>query len=223
MLNAVPFSVNKRLNVLSSNKEVFDQAKEVYQKALIESCFDYELYFDEDLKNNNPKKNKRKRKVVWYNPPFCRSVKTNLGKEFLRIVSESFPPSHKLHKIFNRNSLKLSYSCLPNIGNKILANTLQKYRVPIDPNLTTKECVGHRRSKECPIENKKCNLQNNIYNAQIVTEDKTYNYIGMSAQPLRLRVATHLQSFKSENNQTELSGKIKELEKNGTQFEVKFI
>ena len=88
--------------------------------------------------------------------------------------------------------------------------------------MTTKECVGHRRNKECPIENKKCNLQNNIYNAQIITHDKTYNYIGMSAPPLRLRVATHVQSFKSESNQTELSGKIKELEKNGTQYEIKF-
>merc|ERR1712240_18251 len=46
MLNAVPISVNKRLNVLSSNKEVFDQAKGVYQNALIESCFEYELHFD---------------------------------------------------------------------------------------------------------------------------------------------------------------------------------
>ena len=44
----------------------------------------------------------------------------------------------------------------------------------------------------------------------------------MSAPPLRLRVATHFQSFKTQNNQTELSGKVKELEKSGTKYTIKF-
>ena len=34
---------------------------------------------------------------------------------FLNMIDECFPKSHRLHKIFNRNTLKLSYSCMQNI------------------------------------------------------------------------------------------------------------
>ena len=41
---------------------------------------------------------------------------------FLRIVKESFTPGHPLRKIFNRNTLKVSYSCMPNLERKIGAH-----------------------------------------------------------------------------------------------------
>ena len=44
----------------------------------------------------------------------------------------------------------------------------------------------------------------------------------MSAPPLRLRVATHYQSFKSDKNQTELSCKVKELLKNNIRHTLTF-
>jgi len=31
-------------------------------------------------------------------------------------ASEEFPPSHELYKIFNSKTLKVSYSCMPNIA-----------------------------------------------------------------------------------------------------------
>ena len=62
----------------------------------------------------------------------------------------------------------------------------------------------------------------NVYNAVIKCEEKNFNYIGMSAPPLRLRVATHRQSFKKEKNQTELSKKVKELKNSDENFEVVF-
>ena len=147
-------------------------------------------------------------------------MKTNIGKKFLSIVTECFPQGHKLKKIFNRNSLKVSYSCLPNIGTKILADTNKKYK----PNLisTTPDCIQQRRNQECPIKNKVCNKGDNIYNASIICNSKTFNYIGMSAPPLRHRVATHTQSLKTPNNQTELSAKVKELNENNINHKVEF-
>ena len=82
--------------------------------------------------------------------------------------------------------------------------------------------MGHRRNLPCPVENNFCNRPNNIYNAEITTEDKTYNYIGMSAPPLRLRVATHIYSFKNSSNQTTLSTKVKELIEKNINHNVKF-
>ena len=44
-------------------------------------------------------------------------LKTNVGRKFLNIVNESFKKEHPLHKIFNKNTLKVSYSCMPSLKN----------------------------------------------------------------------------------------------------------
>ena len=38
-----------------------------------------------------------------------------IRREFISLINRSFPTGHKLRKIFNRNTLKLSYSCMPNV------------------------------------------------------------------------------------------------------------
>ena len=78
----------------------------------------------------------------------------------MQIVSEYIPWSHKLNKILNRNSLKISYSCLPSIGKKILADSNKKFRgreIELRPS-----CVKHRRGADCPVFGGKCNLEDNI-------------------------------------------------------------
>ena len=53
---------------------------------------------------------------------YSKTVKTIIGKFFLQLIKKHFPKKHKFHKIFNRNTLKLSYSCMPNIKTKINAH-----------------------------------------------------------------------------------------------------
>ena len=73
-----------------------------------------------------------KRNIKWFNPPFSQTVSTNVGKRFLNLLDKHFPPNNQLHKIFNRNTVKVSYSCTPNVGsiikshNKNLTNTESK-------------------------------------------------------------------------------------------------
>ena len=55
--------------------------------------------------NNNPRK--RNRNIIWFNPPFSKSVATKIGRYFLNLLDKHFPQDHKFHKIFNRNNLKL--------------------------------------------------------------------------------------------------------------------
>ena len=66
-------------------------------------------------KENNQNKKKRKRNIIWFNPPYSKSVKTNIGRIFIRLISKYFPPNHEFIKIFDKNTRKLSYSCMPNI------------------------------------------------------------------------------------------------------------
>ena len=46
-------------------------------------------------------------------------VATNVAREFLQLIDKHFPPSHPLHSICNRSTIKVSYRCLPNMGSVI--------------------------------------------------------------------------------------------------------
>ena len=61
----------------------------------------------------------RQRKIIWFNPPYSLNVKTNIGEMFRKLFDKHFLKTSKLHKIFNRNNVKVSCSCLPNFANMI--------------------------------------------------------------------------------------------------------
>ena len=46
-------------------------------------------------------------------------MKTKIGETFLCSVTKHFPAGSKLHKIFNRGTMKISYSCTPNMATLI--------------------------------------------------------------------------------------------------------
>ena len=62
------------------------------------------------------KKKRRKKEIIWFNPPFSRNVKTNIGKEFLKLLDKSFPVGNPLRSVFNRNTVKIGYKCMPNMA-----------------------------------------------------------------------------------------------------------
>ena len=61
------------------------------------------------------KSKKRCRNITWFNPPYNLDVKTNIAAKFLRMVRRHFPKEHTVNKIFNLNTLKVSYSMTRNI------------------------------------------------------------------------------------------------------------
>ena len=57
-------------------------------------------------------KNRQRNNILWYNLPFSKNVNTKIIHRFLTLVDKHFPKDHKLRKIFNRNTIKISYSCM---------------------------------------------------------------------------------------------------------------
>ena len=64
-----------------------------------------------DFLMEKSKRKRKPRKIIYFNPPFSKSVKTNVIKLFLSMIDKHFPKGHKLHKCFNRNTVKATY-CL---------------------------------------------------------------------------------------------------------------
>ena len=82
ILKNIPSSVNKRLCELSSSEEIFREAAKPYQEALEKSGYSEKLeYTPPEIRQNNGQR-QRKRKIVWFNPPYSKNVETNLGKDF---------------------------------------------------------------------------------------------------------------------------------------------
>ena len=51
-----------------------------------------------------------------FHPTLQQNIVTNIGRKFCRLVIKHFPIGSRLYKIFNPNTLKISYSCMPNIA-----------------------------------------------------------------------------------------------------------
>ena len=128
VIKAVPKGINKRLSLISSDLETFNKCIAPYQHALDRSGYTHALKYDPEKEQSNQKKKKRQRtrKIIWFNPPFNRNVKSNVGKIFFRILQESFPKGHKLRKIFSKNSVKLSYRCTQNVASMIDSRNKKK-------------------------------------------------------------------------------------------------
>ena len=112
----LPASIGRRISDISSNKELFNKAKPHYESALKQSGHDEKLTYTERKEpathtaQPNSRKN-RQRNVIWFNPPYRMNELTNIGREFLNLVSKH----HRYSKMFNKNNIKVSYSCTDNL------------------------------------------------------------------------------------------------------------
>ena len=115
----------------------------------------------EYVKINGSAKRSRKRNIVWFNSPYSDHVKTNIGKEFLKLVAIHFSQHHRLHKICNKNNIKLSYSCMPNMAAIISKHSKIVLQNRADPRRTTPSC-NCKNKANCPLEGK-CRESSIIY------------------------------------------------------------
>ena len=152
ILNELPKSIAKRMSDLSSSENIFHDATHVYKEALRKSGFTCDLVYtpkQTDHNNNNNENKKRRRKIVWFNPPFSKSVKSIIGKTYLNLIKMYFPETNKLHKIFNKNTVKVSYSCMSNMSSILSSHDLNV----INPYKAQTYGCNCRIKESCPLQN----------------------------------------------------------------------
>ena len=113
IIRNIPEAINKRLSEISCDEDAFKAPH--YQEALRKSGYAYTLKFKPEQQGLPNQKKKRRRNIIWFNPPFNGNVNTSIGRAFINLLDKCFPIGNKLRKIFNRNTVKLSYSCTPNM------------------------------------------------------------------------------------------------------------
>lgn len=145
-------------------------------------------------------------------------VKTKLGHLFLNLIKKHFPKSgtNSLSKIFNSNTLKLSYSCADNLEKIIKKHNNSIFSKYINSESLTTHKVAQSNIKQNDTNNKSCNcrnpnncpLNNNCLTSSVVylsTISTLENpnikkfYIGCTMRPFKERWRGHLQSFNNSN------------------------
>lgn len=223
IIKQLPKMIERRISDISCNSDEFDKAKGLYETALSRGGYDNQLeYQDLDPQPTTTKKRKRSRNIIWYNPPYSENVMTNIGQKFFKLLDKHFPRNHKFHKLFNRNSIKLSYSCMPNmsriiksINNKTLSNT-------DTDSINNKEKTCNCRDKTaCPLNNN-CLQRSVVYEATLNTGNETFTYIGLTEGTFKARFSNHTNSFRHDKyrHSTELSKKVWELKDNNINFAI---
>ena len=118
------------------------------------------------------------------------NVKTNIGREFLRLLRTHFHRLHRFRKIFNKNTVKLSYSCTKNISSIISGHNRQITKIPPP---VSRDC-NCRNREECPLNNR-CLTDNVVYEGTVVShpDGAVRDYRGLCSTAWKDRWAVHNQ------------------------------
>ena len=174
---------------------MFKKSAPFYNEALKASGYQETLAYDKCSRN---RKN-RSRNIIWFNPPYSVNVKSNIAQTFLRLIDKHFKKGNQLHKIFNRNTVKVSYSCMPDISTYIKSHNA-KILTPPEAN-RDKRC-NCRKNTICPLQGN-CMIDSVVYRGLISNPQKSEtNYIGMTQNPFKDREREHRNSFTNTKKKT---------------------
>ena len=158
------------------------------------------------------KQKHRNRNVTWYNPPYNKCMISNIGRDYLNLISKHFLSHRPLAKIFNRSNIKVSYSCTSKIS-QIIKGQNKKIETIHSTTHSNKQC-NCRDKKTCPLRVgiKKHStilgnwLQKNVvYRATVKTNRSVKHYIGDTEGTIKERIYNNKHSFTNRNYSTNTS------------------
>ena len=209
VIDTIPKGVSKRLSRNSSSAEEFDKHSGHFKEALRKAGHSADIVY-EGTDNINRKK-KRKRNIIYFNPPWSMNIRTKVGAKFLSLVRKHFPPGSPLHKIFNLQTLKVSYSTLPNMEslisshNKKVIAAAQETQEP-----TSYGCNCLPSVEKCPLDGE-CKTPSLVYRADVEAEGTTRYYVGQTQRTFKQRLYIHNSDTKTGRRRTALTNHLLDL------------
>ena len=112
-----------------------------------------------------------------------------------KLVNKHFPRGSELYKLFNRNTVKVSYCTMNNMSSIISSHNAKILNDDTQSN-HQKKC-NCRKPDECPLDGN-CLAENIVYKAAVSTRNEpTKYYYGMSEGDFKHRWSDHKTSFSS--------------------------
>ena len=214
VIKELPKMISLRISDISYSKEEFDKAKGEYDEALSKSGYKEKLQYEETTQVRR----NRKRNILWFNPPFSANVKTDVGRKFMNLIQKHFPAHHRYRSLFNKNNVKVSYSCVENMSNVIKR---QNCKILNKENTTEERTCNCRDKSACPLE-EKCLKSCIVYKASVESGASTKHYFGLTEGDFKQRWYNHKSSFENEEKKTdtELAEHIWELKNKNKEYSI---
>ena len=133
-------------------------------------------------------------------------------------MDKNFPIGHCLRSIFNRFTLKISYSGLPNVKSKMQQHN-HKVLQGKKPAPVPKTCSCRKRA--CPV-GKQCLTEGVVYKATVNTPNDEKQYIGSSCDQFKKRYNNHISDINCGKKKTALSSYVIALKEAGTPYQIKW-
>ena len=173
-------------------------------------------------KQQTEKQKKKKHHMVQPTIQQTRSIKH--WQTVSEMLHTCFPPMNKLHKILDRNTVKISYKCMPNM--KQIISNHNKTILNKDNNTESNTNNCNSRMKEaCPV-SQKCQTSSLIYQAAVTRHDnnKEESYVGLTDNTFKTQCNGHTSSFRNEQyrNGTTLSNYIWTLKDKNINYSLKW-
>ena len=122
---------------------------------------------------------------------------TNVGQEFLKLIDKHFPPGNILHSVINRQTVKISYRCMPSIGAKIAQHNSKILNSEKKGGQTKPPSCNCQKSRvgDCPMPGA-CNTDGVVYQANVRNNlGGQETYVGL-AQNFKERLRKHRKIWK---------------------------
>lgn len=208
IIKELPKMISRRVADLSCNEEEFLKAKPMYESALKESGHTTEFSY---VKSNEKKK--RNRRVVWFNQPFSKDEHW----WFIYTFGWKTFREHKFYKIFNKHTIRLGYSCMPNMAQIIKQSNMGRLA---DPDTHATPPCNCENPQNCPLPDE-CLTKNSVYEATVTAENADHIYFGTSKGPTKTQIEDHQSSLqKKYENKTELSKFVWSLQDKGIPYSI---
>ena len=192
----LPKMIGKRVSQLSSSKAIFENEATIYNAALKNAGYDEELEYVETCPQ---KRNKRRRNILWFNPPWNDVVSTNVAGKFLHLIDKHFSSGSPLKKILNRNTVKVSYCCMPNMD-AILSAHNKKISCPTPSTTTPGSCNCRGGPVKCMLGGQ-CQTTSLVYKCTVAAPGlESKHYVGLTANTFKERYGSHKSSFTHQKN-----------------------
>ena len=203
ILKQIPAAISKRISINSSNKQIFQKPAPCYNNILKDCGYTEKFQFQQyEHQQTQPRRN-RSRNIIWFNPPFSSNVETNVARKFLKLVKKHFS-KHRYHKIFNKNNIKVSYSCMDNMEKLVKKHNNNLLR----KNDTNKQNCNCHANNTCPLDGK-CLSSNIVYSAEVLIGNNQHGdkLFGICETEFKARLGNLNNSFKNRQKEkdTELS------------------
>ena len=90
-----------------------------YEHCLVNFWYNENLTYQQQGEINKNTEKNQKHSILYFNPPYSKLLKPNIGKYISRLLNKYFSPDQifftkNFEKLFNESTLKPSYSPMPN-------------------------------------------------------------------------------------------------------------